>query len=217
MDRFDPVLYSREECDFLLSNLGKPTAVAMREVRSPVNPKAMREVFDRVNELEDLSKHSSVQWVGVEAVKAAIKKWLDVDTKWEAEYNRTGGRAPRFPSMYSYDVRGKAHRAGIGSDSHRPRTWFDEHGHRHEFAIDLQPEYAAPWVSPGFTETPLTTGIEVNREANRIECFCGHTESFNPDKRSSWAAARARLSRHMRKAAERVEEHREAYELEFGS
>lgn len=217
MTQFDPVLYSREECDFLLANLGKPTSVALRELKPPVNPKAMRDILDKVNELEDLRKHSSVNWVGVEALKAAIRKWIEVDTKDENEYNRTRGRAPRHPSMYSYDVKGKPHRAGIGSDNKRPRTYFDEHGNRYPFAVDLQPEFEAPWVSPGFTETPLTKALEVNKEANRIECFCGHTESFNPDKRSSWAAARARMSRHMRKAADRVEEHREGYELEFGS
>jgi hypothetical protein len=217
MNQFDPVLYSREECAFLLEHLGKPTSVALRDIKPPVNVKAMREVFDRVNELEDLKKHSNLHWAGVDAIKASIKKWIEVDSKWEADYIRTRGLAPRQPSMYSFDVKGRPHRSGIGSDTHRPRTWFDAQGQRHPFAIDLQPEYTAEWAGPGFTETPLTAALEVNQVANRIECFCGHTESFNPDKRSSWAAARARMSRHMRKATERVEEHKEGYELEFGS
>jgi len=214
--RFDPVSYSREENEFLLANLGKPTVVAMREAKHPVNPRAVQPILDRVNELEELRKHNGINWIGVEAIKEAIRVWTEQDKKWEFDYIRTRGRAPRFPSMYSYDTKGRPHRAGPVSDAHAPKTYFDDKGNRIEFAIDLQPEYEAPWVSPGFTEKPLSTGLVVNQELNRIECFCGHTESFNADSRASYGAARARMSKHLRKATDRAEDHREVHTQEFG-
>ncbi len=217
MYRFDPVAYSKEENEFFLAHLGKPTVVALREVKAPVNPRAVQPVLDRVNELEELRKHNSVNWVGVQALKDAIKVWLEQDARWEYDYLRTRGRAPRFPSMFSYDTKGRPHRSGPGSDTHVPKTYFDAKGDRHEFAVDLQPEFEAPWVSPGFTEKPQTTGLVVNQEANRIECFCGHTESFKADSRASYNAARARMSKHLRKETLRQEEHRDVHTQEFGN
>jgi hypothetical protein len=213
---FNPVLLSEEENTFLMANLGQPPVVAAKAIKAPVNPRAVLPIIERVFELEQLKTHEATPWVGVEVIKQAIKTWLEQDAKWRNDFERTRGRAPRFPSMYSYDSKGRAHRGGPGSDTHIPKTYFDKAGNRLNFEVDLLPEYTAPWTAPGFTEQLSTPGLTVNQELSRIECFCGHTESFKGESRSSYNAARARMSKHLRKATENVEQHREAHTLEFG-
>ena len=68
------------------------------------------------------------------------------------------------------------------------------------------------------TDNPApTSGLVVNGEARRLECFCGHTEHYKDDSRASFNAARARMARHLIKAPDEVERHREIHTLEFGS
>lgn len=215
--RFDPVCFSREECDFLAENLGLAPILAQRNLNPTVNPRAVMPMIERVHALNQLQEHEGIGWVGVEALKGALKVWIEQDKKWETDYLRTRGRAPRFPSMYSYDTLGKPHRQGPESDSHRPKTYFDENGNRHEFAVEFFPDTMQPWVSPGFTEKAKSRDLSVNVEQNRIECFCGHTESFKSNSRQSLTAARARMSKHLRRATTEVDRHREAHTLEYGS
>lgn len=215
MNEFDPVVYSHEENRFLLAHLGEPTVVALRAVPADVNPAAIKPVFERVNELDQLEKHENLPWVGVEAIKAAISKYLEVDAKWENDAKRSK-KAPRFPSLYSFDSRGRGHLSGPGSDSGRVRTYFGPNGERVPFAISLLPDTEIEWTPPASTEKP-TEGLTLNAEAHRIECFCGHTESFKEGSRSSQNAARARMSKHLRKATEEVDRHREIHTNEFGA
>jgi hypothetical protein len=219
---FDPVLFSKAENEFLLENLGEPTVVALRKVTFPVNPRAVKPILDRVNELQDLEKHEGISWGGIEPLKEKIRAYIREDAKWALDHKRNK-KAPRYPSLSSYDSRGRAHRGGPGSDSARVRTYFGPAGERIPFEIQLVPDNIAPWVAPGFTEAPMSALLYEDPKTNRIECrvkvgegICGHTESYKPESRSSHTAARARMSKHLRKAIENVDDHRELHTSEFG-
>jgi len=223
---FDPVLFSQEDNEFLLENLGKPTVVALKNAGPMVLPAAVRPILDKVVELESLKEHEKQPWVGVEAIKDAIKVWFRENARWAHDHKRNP-RAPRWPSLYSYDAKGKAHRSGPGADTGRVRTYFDEKGGRHKFAIQLLPDYAGEWVAPGFTEASTDPHLFEDAETHRIECrvpikegettrICGHTESYKADSRASRSAARARMSKHLRKATDSVDLHRELHTNEFG-
>jgi hypothetical protein len=90
---FDPVKFSNAENEFLLETLGLPTAVALRQLKYPVNPKAVKPILDRVNELEDLRKYDGSDWVGVEKLKQSIRKWQEQNIKWANDFKRSGKRA----------------------------------------------------------------------------------------------------------------------------
>lgn len=218
MTQFDPVLYSKEENEFLLTTIGQPPVVAMRTVAPGVNPKAVKPVLDRVYELEQLKAHEGAEWAGVDAVKEAIRIFLKVDEKWASDAQRSR-RAPRHPSMYSFDTRGRAFLYGPGSDSGRPRTYFDAEGKRKPFAVELVPENVMDWVAPTLVGEIANTHLLItDAEKNRIECgICGHTESFKPNSRSSEVAARARMSKHLRTAKDQTDAHRELHTAEFGT
>lgn len=216
---FDPVTYSTAENRFLLDHLGQPPVVALQDVPRPVNPRAVKPILDRVYELQELETHRGQKWVGVEALKKSITTWLTENAKWAAGAKR--GR-PRFPSLFSFDSKGRGHRYGPGSDSGQIKTYFDEKGQRVPFAVALvegsivgpeevfAPEYAQ-------ADAP-TDGIKLDADNRRVECLvCGHTESFNPESRASFNAARARMSKHLRKSTIEPERHREVHTQEFGS
>lgn len=220
---FDPVLYSIAENQFLFTSLGKPTIVALRELPNGVNVNAIRPILDRVNELQELEKHEGFKWVGVKAMQDKIATYLQMNAKWALDHKRNP-KAPRYPSLFSYDARGKAHRGGPGSDADRVRTYFTPTGERIPFELQLIPDNVAPWSPPGFTEAPMAAGLKVDQNANRIECLvpvgdgvCGHTESYKPDSRASYNAARARMSKHLRSARDAKELHLELHTEEFRS
>lgn len=225
LQTFDPVKFSDAENRFLLENLGEPSIVAMRRLQHPVNPRAVKPVLDRVNELQDLERVDGIKWCGVEKVKATIEKWFEQNAKWRNDFRRSGKRAPRWPSLYSYDAKGRPHRAGIGSDSGQVRTYFGPAGERLPFEILLVPDNHMDWAPPSKqSEGSGDPLLYVDPEANRIECrvpadggICGHTESYKPGSRSSYNAARARMSKHLRKATNEVELHRELHTNEFTS
>jgi hypothetical protein len=223
MEKFDPVAYSDFENEFLMTALGKPTVVALRERPATVNVNAVRPILERVNELMELEKHDGLPWCGLEALRNAITTWQKQNAKWKYDFQRTRGRAPRWPSMWAWDAKGRGHRGGPGSDSDRVRTYFGPAGERIPFAVDLQPEQISPWSAPSTIEEATTGGMFIDKDTNRIECrvktengLCGHTESYKAGSRSSYNAARARFSKHLRKATDAVEDHRELHTLEFG-
>jgi hypothetical protein len=221
---FDPTLLSKNENEFLLNALGEPTIVALRNIPRDVNAKAVRPILDRVNELQELEKHEDQKWVGVAALKKAITVWLQQNDKWASDHRRNR-RAPRWPSLYSYDAKGTPRRSGPGSDSGRVKTYFGPSGERIPFEVQLIPENIAEWVAPGFTEQTQEKNLFIDTEKNRIECrvplseggVCGHTESYRSDSRASYSAARARMSKHLRKPGAEVDLHRELYTNEFGA
>jgi hypothetical protein len=212
---FDPAVYSNAENQFLVDHLGEPPILALRQLPPNVNPKAVKPLLDRAYELNQLQAEDGTLWAGVEAMKTASLTWLRENAKWKQTHARNR-RAPRWPSLYSFDARGRAHKGAPGADSSVIRTYFNEKGERLRFEIPLFPENAIEWVAPGQTEQPMDKRLKIDGEKNRIECFCGHTESYKADSRSSFNAARARISKHLRTAKESVEDHREVHTLEFG-
>lgn len=222
MITFDPVNLTIDENKFLLENLGKPTLAALKNgVPAGVSYKVIKDVLDACNEYERVKEHDGTQWAGFDAVKAKIQVYIEQSAKWAAD-KRLG--RPRFPSMYSFDGRGKPHWGGVGSDSGHVKTYFDSEGNRIPFAIDLvdvyRDEYVPEWaekVAVAETKADAKDGVLVDNAKQRIECLiCNHVEKFRVDSRRSYNAARGRMSKHLRNARERVDEHREAHTLVFG-
>lgn len=232
MTIFDPVKFSLEENKFLLKHLGEPSVVALSDIRPArlpepnkkdknpiyypegVTPAAVKPALDGIYELIELERHQGQEWIGLEALKGAISTYIEQAEKWAAQKGMRG--APRFPSMYAFDSRGRAHLGAVGSDSGQVRTYFDKDGNRIPFAIHLRGEQET-WKPDWIAQTvaiPTKTLVE-NDEAGRWECFCGHTEKFSKESRSSKTAARARMSKHMRRATDSVDDHRELHTQEF--
>lgn len=217
---FDPVLYSDVELHFLLEHAGEPPVVAMQKGLPPgVNPNAIRPVLAHLYEFVELEKHQGQHWIGVEKVKQAIRVYLEQQAAWKAMRKRG---APRFPPMFSYDQRGRAHRYGPGSDGGQVKTWIDAEGKRHVFAIDLYGERAddGAWVAPWATGVEAPAAIAEHAELPRIECTipgCGHTESYNPESASSRNLAKGRMKKHLMNPKNNVELHRELHTNEYGS
>lgn len=214
---FDPVEFSEEECVFLIDHLGEPPVVASRAVVYPVNPRAVVPAITRIYEMMELEKHEGIKWVGVEKVRSSLKTFLEQSERWRQDAKRG---APSYPSMYTFDGRGRAIRGGVGSDSGRVKTYFGPDGKRAKFAVELIPtvayEWTPDWAQPD-EKGNEALGLTMNHDLNRVECFCGHTESFKGESRSSITAARARMSKHLRKTNQDVDKHRELYTAEFGS
>lgn len=216
VNEFNPVNYSVEECNYLLGNVGLPPAIAVRNITAGVNPKAVLPAISRLYELAELAKHTGLLWCGLDPIKDSIKAYLEQAEKWSLDRRRG---APRFPSMASYDQRGRAHKQAVGSDSQFVKTYFNAQGQRVPFAVTLveegQDEWKPEWT--GSDEPAAGSGLVVNAELNRIECFCGHVEKYKADSRGSYNAARGRISKHLRNATEEVDRHREIHTNEFGS
>lgn len=252
IDSFNPVKYSLEECAFLLKHLGEPYSVAAKDFHPQVNPNPARNkegvvidrnpviypdgvipasvkpIIDRVYELIDLAKRGE-QWVGLEKVKERIQVYIDQQDRWLKDKRRFP-RAPRFPSMSSFDAKGKPHRGGPGSDSGIVSTYFDKQGNRHAFELDLianretggwAPEWVeavSPYDEPVRVDPNATKGLFHDVENRRLECpICKHTESYKMDSTSSYNAARGRISKHLRTETKESELHRELFTNEFGS
>jgi hypothetical protein len=239
---FNPTQFSIEENKFLLEHIGKPSVVALKDIKGVVNPKAhpkdknpiiypdgvvpaaVKPVLDGIYELQELEKHEGLKWVGVEKVKAAIRVFLAQNEKWSQDFKRTRGRAPRHPSLWAFDAKGKGHLGGPGSDSGAVKTYFGPAGERIPFEVELLLDYEAAWVAPTVQDGQADVRLKVDAEMCRIECriptvsgLCGHTEKYKPESRASYNAARARMSKHLRRATEEVEAHRELHTLEFGN
>lgn len=219
---FDPVRFSTAENEWLLDNLGKAAVVAMRDARAGVNPRAVRPVIERVNELMELETHEKQPWVGIERIKQSIQVWLGQNAKWAADAKKSK-RAPRWPSLYTFDARGRAHRSAPDSDSGLVKTYFGPAGERIPFAVELIPDHLDTWEPPTAKEQVMDEQLYVDPLSHRLECrvkigdgYCGHTESYKEGSRASYNAARARMSKHLRKATESVEAHRELHTNEYG-
>lgn len=216
---FDPVKLSTEENLFLQETLGLPPIVALASKPAGVNINAVKPILDHVYALLEREKHTGEKWIGVDAIKGSIATYLTVSERWRHDKRRG---APRFPSMSSYDSKGRPHLNGPGSDSAQVSTYFAADGTRKHFALEYEPSGQASWVAEwaikaADSDQP-SAGLHINRELNRFECFCGHTEKFNGESRASFNAARARISKHLRSDSKQefVEQHRELHTAEFG-
>ena len=220
LKEFDPVKLSLEENQYLKARLGLPPIVALRDRPEQVTDAAVRPVIEGVYELQELEKHGydgqPFQWVGIEAMKKAIDVYLEQAAKWARNKGRKG--APRFPSMCSFDGRGRAFLGGPGSDSGQVRTYFDSEGTRVPFAINLVYEDVEAWHPDWITQKPVTRPdlkLKVDEDLHRVECFCGHTEQFKEGSRASYSIARGRMSKHLRRATDNPDDHRSLHLAEF--
>ena len=221
MNYYDPVDYSLEENQFLVEQLGQPPVVALSHKPEKVNVNAVRPILERIYELMQLESHNGSAWVGVDACKRASQIYLEQAERWAADKRRG---APRFPTMHSYDSKGRPHRAGPGSDSGKVRTYFGPTGERIPFRVELVPSGVGAWVAEWAVKASdadkPTDGLKDDTGNNRIECLvCGHTETYKPESRASHTAARARISKHLRKTTGTVdvdERHREVHTANFG-
>lgn len=243
VDVFDPVKFSLEECQFLLDHLGEPFTIAAKEIKGITNPNpprnnegklldknpilypdgvipaSVKPILDRVYELEILSERHGEKWIGIDSMKQRIKIYLDQQAKWQADKKRFP-RAPRFPSMHSFDAKNKPHRGGPGSDSGFVSTYFDSKGKRLPFAMNLlDNQETGGWAPEWASESEVDTkGLRNDLDNRRIECtVCKHTETYKADSASSMNAARGRMSKHLRTSTDEVALHRELYTNEFGS
>ena len=198
MDVFDPVKYTLEENEFFLNHLGESPMVAMEDaLPQGVNPAAVQEVLGAVYDLKELETHRGRSWVGTEAVADSIKVYLREWHKWK-ELSKRG--APRFPTMYAWDSKGKPHRGGVGSDSgQRVSTYIDEQGIHHPLQLELHdsavPDMEMPWAQ--HTKEPIPDEIIHDAKNGKLECpGDGWATNYNPDSRMAYNVARARMARH---------------------
>ena len=237
IDIFNPVKYSLEECQFLIDHLGEPPIVALSLMTPNVIRKSVEPILNRVFELDQLQAYerkaknnpSLITWVGVKPMKAKLVVYLEQQAKRQADKKRYP-KAPRFPSMSSYDGKNRPHRGGPGSDCGQVRTYFDKEGNRIPFSLDLldahetggwTPEWAIPESAVVKEQkafpADVTKKVIDDVENHRMECpICKHTESYKVDSRSSWNAARGRMSKHLIRDTKEVDLHRELYTNEFG-
>lgn len=218
LTEFDPVTLSLEENEFVIANVGKAPVVGLRDRPNHVTLASVKPILEGVYELIEAQKDDpTFKWVGVEAVKTACRTYLEQAAKWAKNKGRPG--AVRFPSMYAWDSRGKPHWRGVGSDSGQVRTYFDSEGNRIPFKISLIPASEEAWTPDWIAQAKAIPAwkLVVNDTLHRIECPCGATETFKPESRASYNAARARMSKHLRRVTEQVEEHRELHTNEFNS
>lgn len=224
---FDPTQYSVAENEFIKAHIHEAPVVAMRALPvQGVNPRAVKPVFDKVMELNQLqAADPTLTWKGPEVIIDAIDTWFAQNAKWRKDVLRG---APRYPSLNSFTSKGRPMRGGPGSDNGLIKTYFRPDGSRAEFAVSLTDEGSATWVPEWIDRAvaepekqapkPVKLSLTVNAEANRIECdICGHAESFNPESRQSYNSARARISKHLRKATIQADEHKELHTMEFRS
>lgn len=245
-DRFNPVQYSLAECQFLLDHLGEPPFKALQSIRAVplpnpnpkdknpvwypdgVIPASVMPILTRVYELIDLEAKGVMQWVGLDVLRETLSVYISEQAKWLRDKQRYP-RAPRFPSMHSFDGKNRPHKGGPGSDSGVVSTYLDKDGKRVPFAVDLVearetggwvPEWAAkPGPTMAAVDVPVsaTKAIVDDAENNRFECpICKHTESYKADSQSSRNAARGRMSKHLRTDTRETSLHRELYTNEFG-
>lgn len=238
MDIFDPVKLSIPENEFVIRHAGEPWVVAGKDIHpvplvnphrkdtfpyhypDGVTPAAVRPVIERIYELIELETHKGEKWMGVDTIKAAALAYIQQSRIWESNKGKRGN--VRFPSMWTFTSKGRPSWSAPGSDSGQVRSYFDSKGNRVPFAVPFIPEDAAwkpEWMEAvAKADQPAASdGLKVDETLNRVECLvCGHTESFKSESRSSFNAARARMSKHLRSSTVDPDRHREVHSLEFG-
>lgn len=204
---FDPTLYSLDENAFFLKHLGEaPLAVMQHPLPAGVNPVAVTTALGRIYELSELETHQGTPWIGTAKIADAITCYLTQRAKW-TDLAKRG--APVFPSMYTWDGKGRPHRSGIGSDAGQVRTYFDDNGNRQPFAVplvDVIPQaFSAPWVK---AEEPIPDACVEDPEKGTMQCpVDGYSTNWNPDSRQAYNLARARMARHCKSSKDaRVQE-----------
>ena len=215
MDVFDPVKYSLQENKFFLKHLGEsPVSILKENLPDAVNPTAVEEVLGAIYQLEEERVHRGWNWAGKEAVKQSIETYLTEWIRWK-EMSAKG--APRFPTMHSWDSRGRSHRGGIGSDSRKVSSYFDENGDRKAFALALRDTpvegFVPSWIKP---EEPLPDDLKVDMDSHTVACpLCGWSTNFKGESHSSLNLARSRVAKHLKASKEAPERHRDLWQKLF--
>ena len=222
---FDPALYNDVELPKIMElKLGLSPAVLLPEIEDlpPDSVSTLTPLIERIFDLEELKKHRGEEWIGMDVVRESCQLMLDYQKQYQANKARSG--LGFHPSMHTFDSRKRARRGGIGSDSGRVRTYFDDENKRVKFAVSLTAEAGSEqWVFSSATvdtqwgdlsevETGPGTVIElIERERGEngiVECpICGHAETYLLDDRSSEVTARSNMRRHCKKAKNEIEAH----------
>jgi hypothetical protein len=196
MEIFDPVLYSIAENRFFLDHLGEsPVAVMQSPLPKGVQPTSVQEVLGTIYELDELEKHRGTSWIGHQPIQSSIEIYLREWDRWAEDAKRG---APRFPTLYAWDGKGRPHRGGVGADSSRVTTYMDKDGKRQPFRVELHAttaqDFQPSWVKK---EDPLPDALVEDAVKGFIQCpLDGWTTNYNPDSRAAYNVARARVARH---------------------
>ena len=221
-DLFDPPTFSNEELVWLLDHLGDPPVVAFRQPLPPqVNSKAVRPVIERVYELVEVEKHEGEKWLGIEAIKSAIKTYQIKYAEWASAHRRSPRGVPRFPTLFRKDTARRMFRGGIGSDAGQVRSYEDGNGNRQYFAVALNTpadEVSTLGDRPEVPTLPETAARKLvhNDDFGVVTCpVCKHTQNYDPDSASGRNIARARMATHLKTAMNEPDWHRAVYTEEF--
>jgi hypothetical protein len=212
-DQFDPVFLSIPENHFVREHVGKPPAVIARiALPADVNPNAVMPVFEAVYQLEEVRTHDRVEWGGVESIKASIDAYLSHHAESQALKARGGPEFPRWPSMATWDSKGRFVIGGVGSDSHQVRTTFDANGERVRLAVPLHPSGVVS-VKPRWIKSEQTyDALVIDETKGFLQCpICGHAENYQPDTPSAKNLAHGRMTKHLTGAKDKADAHRELY------
>lgn len=217
-DTFDPVLLSLEENAFLLEHLGKPPKVVER-VAFPagVNRTAVLPIIEEIYGLEEIAKHDKQDWTGIDRLKTQIQTYLDQREGWRQMKVRAGKEFPSFPTMASWDARGKPHMGAVGSDSQRVRTYFDADGNRQLFAISLHDTGVGAFVPPWVKADASFTELIVDEEKSSLRCpICDHSETWQAESQSSKNLASGRMAKHLVSAKVQPNQHKALHTAVYG-
>lgn len=217
---FDPTAYSIEEATYLLHALGQSPEVIEIDLASGtpagVNAKAVLSACDRIHRLMQQAEHRGLQWCGVDAVRDALQTYITEFTKWQRDAQRG---APKYPSQYVWDDRGRGHKGAVGADAGTVATYFDADGNRHPFALELigqgQTTFVPAWIKA--TPAPMVAALIEDTDKGTIQCpICYFTQSYDKDVRSTYNLARGRMQKHLTSARKHADKHREVFTQEFG-
>jgi hypothetical protein len=222
---FDPVSYSVEGNAWLIAHIGESSQQATLTGVPPGVDRATIAALDDLYRLDQAAQATGGTWVGFEAIRAAARTYLVQLQQWEANYQRQRSRDPnypRYPSLCTWDSFGRYHKGGVGSDSGRVATYFDEQGSRQRFALELQPETRGAEEVPtwlrGKRKAQEFTEIIENDTIGYFECpICQVRESYEAMSAASRNGARAKLGKHLTNARTEKDAHKALHTLAFGS
>jgi len=217
---FDPANFSLEENQFLIDHLGEPLEAATAKGVPPGVGAGGLKALDIVYRFGRRCDQSGDPFVGFEALKEVCRVFLREHAVMSEQARQ--GVAPKFPSRYEWDTFGKGHLGGVGSDAGRMRSYFDEQGNRHYFAVKLLTNTERPlpqWLAQKQTKKAAEHRELVDdQEHGVVTCpICKYSQNYEPGSRSKRAMARTRMGKHLKTAKREPDLHRQLYTYVFGS
>lgn len=219
-DTFDPAILSLEDNQFLIDHLGEPLeAATARGVPAGVTPASGLRALDELYRYGRRCQANGDPFIGFDAIKTACRLFLTEYAAMKANADRR--LAPMAPSLYEWDKFGQPHRGGVGSDSERIRSYFDEHGNRHFFAVKLltHVEQKPAWLEAKGQKRAIDyQKLDEDAENGAITCpICKFTQNYEPGSRGKRSQALARIGKHLKSSKREPELHRQLYTYVFGS